>query len=144
MSTSIRLFGKPKSQLNEEERKIYERTIKQEKRNKCRAEGIDPIYIQKRKNLIKNILEGKDINLTLIDTYNISYDEIKDNLDNIHLKVKLCFLSKEEQINKPFKLNIYKPSIQEFYDVINNMNLTDTSKKGYKSKIKIIIDKIDV
>ena len=94
------------------------------------------------KKSYKNILEGKDINLTLIDTYNISYDEIKDNLDNIHLKVKLCFLSKEEQINKPFKLNIYKPSIQEFYDVINNMNLTDTSKKGYKSKINKVFELI--
>ncbi len=95
-------------------KKEYNRLAKQKERARKKEKGIDPSLDFKKSSFINNIIQGKDIDINLIEKYDITLDFLKQNYDNLHTKVKIYYNNKNNTINKPFLLNIYNPTIDEF------------------------------
>ena len=65
------------------DKKEYNRLAKQRERARKLAKGIDPSFDQKKQSFLKNTTEGKDVSLDLFNTYNITFNDIKEYFDKI-------------------------------------------------------------
>jgi hypothetical protein len=97
-----------------------EKYRKNQIKNNC-----DPYYNDKRRLLIKRLIDGSNVNSKYIKEYNITQDDFLPTTLNDFILNALSFTN-----------NI---DLTEIEDILNNTTLSNTSKKTLYSKLKTIL-----